>query len=184
MIIKKEYLLNKNYEIIICGSGPAGITLALELEKQNVSCLILEAGDEFYSDKAQSRYEGEVVGNFPNDISITRLSQFGGTTGHWGGTCRPLDSYDFKDWPINEEDIEPYLNKSCEILEIPKSFREKNISDKLKIIEFQESDVRFHEKYFEYIKKSKLIDICLNCSIFNIKAKNNSINEILLDQLY
>lgn len=181
MIIKKEYLLNKNYEIIICGSGPAGITLALELEKQNISCLILEAGDEFYSDKAQSRYEGEVVGNFPNDISITRLSQFGGTTGHWGGTCRPLDSYDFKDWPINEEDIEPYLNKSCEILEIPKSFGEKNISDRLKIIEFQESDVRFHEKYFEYIKKSKLIDICLNCSIFNIKAKNNSINEILLD---
>ena len=69
-----------------------------------------------------------------------------------GGTCRPLDSYDFKDWPINEEDIEPYLNKSCEILEIPKSFGEKNISDRLKIIEFQESNVRFHEKYFEYIK--------------------------------
>ena len=29
---KKEYLLNKNYEIIICGSGPAGIPAQLKTE--------------------------------------------------------------------------------------------------------------------------------------------------------
>ena len=34
----------------------AGISLALELEKKKIECLIIEAGDEFYSEKAQSRY--------------------------------------------------------------------------------------------------------------------------------
>ena len=36
MIIKKENLLDKTYQVIICGSGPAGVSLALELEKQKV----------------------------------------------------------------------------------------------------------------------------------------------------
>ena len=35
--------------VIIFGSGPAGISLALDLEK-NISSTIFEAGGEFYSD--------------------------------------------------------------------------------------------------------------------------------------
>ena len=180
MIIKKENLLNKTYQVIICGSGPAGVSLALELEKKNVKCLIIEAGDEFYSEAAQERYKGEVIGNFPNDISISRLSQFGGTTGHWGGTCRTLDGYDFTKWPIKKRDIEPYLNKSCKILEIPNSFREKNINQNLKIVEFQESNVRFYEKYFKHISKSKLIDLSLNCPIYNILMENSVVKKIII----
>ena len=41
MIIKKNELINKKYKIVICGSGPAGVSLALELEKKNVECLII-----------------------------------------------------------------------------------------------------------------------------------------------
>ena len=181
MIIKKDELINKKYKIVICGSGPAGVSLALELEKKNIECLIIEAGDEFYSDYAQKRYEGKVFGNFPEDISITRLSQFGGTTGHWGGACRTLDDYDFDKWPINKKDIEPYLKKSCEILEIPNVFQERNINENLKLIEFQESDVRFYEKYFKHIAESKLINLCLNCSIYNILMENNVVKKIIVD---
>ena len=65
MILKDNEILKKNFQIVICGSGPAGISLALELEKKKIECLIVEAGDEFYSEKAQSRYVGEVSGNFP-----------------------------------------------------------------------------------------------------------------------
>ena len=182
MIIKKSELINKKYKIVICGSGPAGVSLALELEKKNIECLIIEAGDEFYSDFAQKRYEGKVLGNFPEDISITRLSQFGGTTGHWGGTCRTLDDYDFNEWPIKKKDLDPYLKKSCEILEIPNVFRERNINENLKLIEFQESNVRFYEKYFEHITKSKLIHLCLNCSIYNILMENNVVKKIIIDE--
>ena len=180
MILDDDEILKKKFQIIICGSGPAGISLALELERKKIECLIIEAGNEFYSEKAQSRYAGEVYGNFPKDLSISRLSQFGGTSGHWGGTCRTLDDYDFQNWPMKKSEIDPFLDQSCKILNIPKSFREKNISNNLKIIEFQESEVRFYEKYYEHIKKSKFINLSLNCIIFNIKISENTVTEVFL----
>ena len=180
MIIKDDDLLNKKYKIVICGSGPAGISLALELEKKKIECLIVEAGDELYSDLAQNRYKGEVIGSFPSDLSVTRLSQFGGTTGHWGGSCRTLDNYDYKNWPVKKENLDPFLEQSCKILEIPNKFQEKKISKNLKIIEFQDSSVRFYEKYFEHIKNSKFINLSLNCAIYNIKINNQTVNKIVL----
>ena len=180
MIQNEKNLLSRRYKILICGSGPAGLSLALELEKNKIECLIVEAGDEFYSEKAQNRYNGEIIGNFPDNLSISRLSQFGGTTGHWGGTCRTLDNYDFKEWPITKDDLEPYLKESCNILEISNSFREKKIARNLKIIEFQESDVRFHEKYYKHVSNSKYIDVCLNSVINNIKIQDNIVQEIYI----
>ena len=32
---EKDLLSKKKYKILICGSGPAGLTIALELEKKN-----------------------------------------------------------------------------------------------------------------------------------------------------
>ena len=84
-----------------------------------------------------------MIGSFPSDLSVTRLSQFGGTTGHWGGSCRTLDNYDYKNWPVKKENLDPFLEQSCKILEIPNKFQEKKISKNLKIIEFQDSSVRF-----------------------------------------
>ena len=157
MIIDSNILTKKKFKVIICGSGPAGISLALDLEKKKINCLIIESGDKFYTDKAQKRYEGKVIGNFPNNLSELRLSQFGGTSGHWGGSCGVLDDYDFKKWPINKIDLDPFLDDSCKILNIKNQFREKEITNNLKIIEFKESDVMFFDKYFEHIKKSKYI---------------------------
>ena len=116
--------------------------------------MIIEAGGEFYDEKILGRFDGKINGNFPNNLKESRLSQFGGSSGHWGGTCRTLDEYDFFNWPINKKDLDQYLDQSCNILEISNRFREKEINDDIKIIEFQESNVMFHDKYFDYIKKS------------------------------
>ena len=178
MILNEKDLLSKKYKILICGSGPAGLTIALELEKKKIECLVIEAGDEYFSEKAQKRYNGQVLGNFPDNLSVSRLSQFGGTSGHWGGTCRTLDNYDFKSWPIKKSDIETYLEDSCNILEIPNSFREKEINQNLKIVEFQESEVRFYDKYYKHVSKSKYIDVCLNCVVNNINIENNLVKHI------
>ena len=40
-------------------------------------------------------------------LKISRLRQFGGTSGHWGGNCVEMDNYDFERWPI-KIDLEPY----------------------------------------------------------------------------
>ena len=45
MILKNLDNINlDNFPVAIFGSGPAGITTALELEKKNIKCLLIEAG--------------------------------------------------------------------------------------------------------------------------------------------
>ena len=46
-----------NFPVVIIGSGPAGITTALELEQKNIKCLIVEAGGEYYSEISQEFYK-------------------------------------------------------------------------------------------------------------------------------
>jgi 2-polyprenyl-6-methoxyphenol hydroxylase-like FAD-dependent oxidoreductase len=89
-----------NIPVVIVGSGPAGITLALELEKNNIESLIIEAGDEKYSYDSQQSYNGEIVGDSISGLTHNRLRQFGGTSGHWGGWSRPLEEYNFEKWNI------------------------------------------------------------------------------------
>ena len=42
-----------NFPVIIFGSGPAGMTTALELEKKNIPSVIIEAGQSEYNSDSQ-----------------------------------------------------------------------------------------------------------------------------------
>ena len=175
----------KTFPVIIIGSGPAGISLALGLEEKNISSLIIEAGSNNFSEYSQEFYDGKVDGWFPKDLKALRLRQFGGTTGHWAGTCRPLDSYDYNLWPIKKKDLDKYLKKSCEILEIDENgFSEKEINQNIKLIKFQSSNVRFLEKYYTKVIESKLIHLSLNSVAFNFDIKNNHVNKIICKDKY
>jgi hypothetical protein len=170
--IKKFFHSDVVYDVIIVGAGPAGISIALELEKKKIKVALIEAGKEEYNIESQDFYKGVNEGEFPQDLEVSRLRMFGGTTGHWGGTCRPLDPYDYDKWPIKKADLDMYLDQACEILEIKNEFREKNISNSssLKIIEFQRSKIRFKEKYLSHIKKSKFIHLFLDTCLVNINS--------------
>ena len=62
MILKNLDNINlDNFPVAIFGSGPAGITTALELEKKNIKCLIIEAGDENYSKTLQELYKVKII---------------------------------------------------------------------------------------------------------------------------
>ena len=98
-------------EFIIIGSGPAGITLALELEKQNKRVLIIEGGSEEETDSDRNRNLGEVIGDKYFDLRDSRARMFGGTSNKWGGACAPLDNPDFKEWPIEKKDLDIYENQ-------------------------------------------------------------------------
>ena len=87
-------------DVVIIGSGPAGITTALQLEEKGISSIIFEAGGLEFNEKSQNFYKGNVIGDEYPDLRTARLRQFGGTSGHWGGNCASLDSYDFQNWPI------------------------------------------------------------------------------------
>lgn len=166
------------FDAIIIGSGPAGLTLALKLEEKKFNVAVIEAGERYYSEESQNYYKGEATKEFPRPIELTRLSMFGGTMGHWGGTCRPLDSYDFSRWPIKKENLDSYLDEATKLLDINNSFRNEIINEKLKLIEFQVSEARFGEKYYEHISKSKYIKLFLHSPMIKFKSSEFQINKI------
>ena len=70
MILNSFLEIEENkFPIVVFGSGPAGLSLALELEKKNINCLVVEAGDEYYNEKSQSFYKINTEGTNLKKIS-------------------------------------------------------------------------------------------------------------------
>jgi len=175
MFIKKLDNVNfNNFPVAIFGTGPAGITAALELEKKNIKCLLIEAGDENYSKTSQAFYKGKVIGDQITDLSSNRLRQLGGTSGIWGGWSKPMEKYNFDLWPLKANDLDSYSKKACKILDINYQFRRSSLNKFFNQIEFQYSKVRFAHKYKKHIKNSNNILLVLNTQLSHFIGHNNN----------
>ena len=175
MIIKNLDIVNlDSFPVVIFGSGPAGITTALELEKQNIKSLIIEAGDENYSEISQEFYKGKIIGDQITDLPVSRLRQFGGTSGHWGGWSKPMEKYNLEHWPLKDRELDLYSKRTCEILSIDHQFRKTSLNDFFNQIEFQYSSVRFADKFKNHIKKSDKILLILNTQLSHFVGSNNN----------
>jgi choline dehydrogenase-like flavoprotein len=112
-------------ELAIIGGGPAGISLALALTGSGHDILLLESGGLVFDAKAQSLYAGRQTGVAYTALDGGRLRFLGGSTNHWGGWCRPLDTVDFEardwlphsGWPIGKSEIEPYYPRAQALVE-------------------------------------------------------------------
>ena len=175
MILKKLDNINlDNFPVVIFGTGPAGITTALELEKKNIKCLLIEAGDENYSKTSQEFYKGKIIGDQMTSLSPNRLRQFGGTSGIWGGMSKPMENYNFDLWPLKAKDLNPYSKRTCEILNINHQFRKSSLNEFFNQIEFQYSTVRFADKFKNHINKSNNILLVLNTQLSHFIGRNNN----------
>ena len=179
MIIKNlSEIKNTTLPIIIIGSGPAGISAAIKLEKNKIKSLILEAGDIGYNKNSAEYLKGSVVGDKYPDLSTLRLRQFGGTSGLWGGNCNPFREDDFDEWPIKLNDINKYENEAKEILNLKNEFFNEKFSNNLRYYNLSWSNVRFSEKYLDHIKKSKYIYLSLNTNFLNFNGNNKKIDSL------
>ncbi len=169
---------NKNFPVIIIGSGPAGISLALKLEKKKINSLIIEAGQEEYNEDSQENYKSNIIGDEIDDLRHSRLRQLGGTSGHWGGWCKPIENWNLKNWGLNSAELDLYSKEASEILNINYTFKTTQVSNYFNQIEFQYSDVRFADKYKDHIKKSNFIDLCLNSQLDHFIGSNKTIEKI------
>jgi choline dehydrogenase-like flavoprotein len=167
-------------DVCVVGSGPAGMTCARELAARGRTVLLLEAGDREISQESQELYDGDIVGDEYNPLDAIRLRFLGGTSNHWAGQCRPLDAIDFEGkgeqrlgrWPITKADLDPFLMRACDILEIARPADDIELpGGKLKQIAFTHSPpVRFGDKYLQEILASPAIRLCLNCNVTQIDA--------------
>lgn len=113
-------------DICIVGAGAAGISMALELDKQNLKVILLEGGDFEYDDRVQELYRGKITGQPYYPLKSARLHMFGGTTGHWGGLCSTFEPQTFlkrdwvprSGWPFSADELNPYYRRAHDRLEL------------------------------------------------------------------
>jgi choline dehydrogenase-like flavoprotein len=175
-----------NYDLVIIGSGPAGLSLAYKLLGNDFKVAVIEGGGKNYSTESLETYKGQVIGDKYFDLQFSRQRFFGGTSNHWTGWCRPLDAHDFEykdhqknaSWPIKRLDLEPYFDEASKILEINTEYDDELLNSEfgVKKISFNFSPpVRFGKKY-ENIFIGNNLDLFLNSNLVNFTKMGSSID--------
>ncbi len=117
---------NLHADVVIIGSGPAGLTIAMELSRAGADVLVLESGGLAATKEGRDLDTGAVVGqpflfgDIPYGTEDMRIRALGGASGHWAGMCRPLDDIDFhirpwvtgSGWPLDRAELEPWYRKA------------------------------------------------------------------------
>ncbi len=173
MLVELENTNFDDYEYIIAGSGPAGLSLALGLKKNTKKkVLIIEAGSFEYDKESQEYYKGTLDNNCGlKELDASRVRAFGGTSMVWGGMCRPLDNIDFQSWPIKKNELDPFLNDAYKFLNVEKPIKKDlNLNDNFNLIDFKWSEpkLRINEDYKDNLIKDDQIDLLIETSVVNI----------------
>ena len=78
--------LEKQIQVLIVGSGAAGLSLALKLEKLHIPSVIVEGGELDFTEDSQEIYRGETVSKHKLSYGLdgSRQRFLGGSTNCWG----------------------------------------------------------------------------------------------------
>jgi choline dehydrogenase-like flavoprotein len=182
-------------DVCIVGAGPAGLTIALELEGSGLDVLVVESGGLEYDQDLQDLYDVEMTGapfgaeGSPVPVSTTRLRHFGGTSNHWAGYCRPLRRIDLEarpalgrpGWPIEYGELERHYDRALEILEIgPLRFDLPYWADRtdagpaliddesVETVVYQLSPTRFGSRYLPDMDQARDVRVALHANLVGI----------------
>ena len=172
MIININDLYNKNYDVILIGSGIANLATAELCDQKKINTLIIESGDFNVTQKNQDTYKSQIIGdkNY-GDTSLSRLKIFGGTTNHWEGICRPLEKEDFKTWPLSYSEYINFLPDACKFLKIQNLFDYENYTDSVKTFFWQKSEV-LGGGFKSFVNKSNYCDLIVNSTVYDFEIDN------------
>lgn len=177
------------FDYCVVGTGPAGMSLAIKLGRSGRKVLLLEGGDDGYTEESQAVYNGANFGDIYHGLDWVRLRAYGGTSGHWSGWCRTLDEVDFLPkpafhdarWPIRKADLDAYYDQAAEILELPQIPGDDVLSDEqgIKQINFVFSPpVHFALKYEDEVEASDNIFLCLKANVTSVNTDGGKVTDL------
>lgn len=108
--------------VCIVGAGPAGITLACELDASGLPVLLLDAGGLAPDRRLAEQIFGGTATPPHSDPRDFRCSGLGGTSAIWGGRCVPYDPIDFEarehvpnsGWPIAYDEVARFYPRAMQ----------------------------------------------------------------------
>lgn len=114
-------------DVVIVGSGPVGIVLAVSLARAGKKVTILECGGPTVEQRSQDLNTATVSGRRHLGVWEGRARIFGGTSTLWGGQLIPFREIDFKArpwlgleaWPIQRSDLAAFFEKTKVLLGLP-----------------------------------------------------------------
>lgn len=121
--------------LLVVGGGVAGLSLCHQLRHSTHKIILLESGGLSHSASHEALNQGYTTifdawqqqRHEPDFMRDSRCRRLGGSGHLWGGKCASLDPIDFttrhwlahSGWPLDYEDLKPYLDQACELFQIP-----------------------------------------------------------------
>lgn len=111
-------------DVLIVGSGPAGLALALAARERGAQVVLLESGGPRAGTDELNRVDSTAL-PFPGAFT-GRARGFGGTGEKWAGQCLPLDDIDLAErswvpgsgWPLAPAELEPWIRAAADLYEV------------------------------------------------------------------
>jgi choline dehydrogenase-like flavoprotein len=124
---RRDQITGLDYDLIVVGSGFAGLAIVDRFRDSGVSVCLIESGGRYPELRTQRLYRAENIGDPYFRLDSCRSRMFGGSGNLWGGMCRPLDPIDFEardgipesGWPISYSDLTPYFEDAATLLQLP-----------------------------------------------------------------
>jgi choline dehydrogenase-like flavoprotein len=175
------------YDVCVCGTGPAGITTARRLAARGKRVLLLEGGGLSHSSLSQDHYRGESAGR-TFWLEFSRLRYFGGTSNHWSGLCTLFQPGTFEvhanhlglpGWPISYEEVHRCIDEAKEILDVAGKDLTQAEQPGFTSPWFDRfghalsPPTRFSEKYGAEIRQSRQIEAFYNANLVDLKLSDD-----------
>lgn len=175
---------DRDFDVCVVGSGPAGITLARRLAARGLDVALMEGGGLEWSEESQNIAVGESVGLVHPDLDVVRVRAFGGSSGHWNGLCRAFEAADMRPrpqnpgsgWPIGRADLDPYGAETAEILDlvpeagdVPPATPVPPQDGFQQIWYLRSAPTRFGEKYLDEIRGAERIALGIHANLVDLR---------------
>lgn len=193
--INNDIETNLKNQVVIVGSGPSGLSLAIKLSRLGKKVTILESGLKNQDSFHRKLNNGENSGELFLDLSNSRARCFGGSSVLWAGVCRPLEENDFRKndkrlgdgWPIDFKEMSPYFLEAGNFLGLDNNlftkaewwklfklgahfedFKSKDsaISGKY-YCRLDENKRDFNIRFYDQVFKDKNINVILDATVVN-----------------
>lgn len=188
MILKQ--LKHPHYDVVILGSGPAGITTALELSGDpSLKIGVIESGLTEPHPAIQALANVQLQGDLPDEYFPMHTQRcFGGTSTIWGGFCAVLEERAFIDeaWPISYQELSRWYPAAARILELPEdAYRQPMVAiegtSELVYKPFYLSPpVRFNTKYQDFFQNHPQVDLILGTTGLRLITRGRTVTAVEL----